>query len=89
MAESDDLKAAYHRLSEAVEDVSRQEGANGVLTEWVVAYATTRYDDDGDGIDQVGTILPDGGGRVPYHRLMGLLDYVLTRLRAEVARDDE
>ncbi|TXJ75426.1 hypothetical protein E2C11_23220 [Streptomyces lavendulae] len=31
---------------------------------------------------------PDGGGNVPYHRLMGLLDYALTRCRAAVASDD-
>lgn len=89
MSESADLKAAYHRLAEAIEDVSREEGAEGVLTEWIIAYSTTRYDDDGDGITQVGSIVPGGGGQVPYHRLMGLLDYVHTRCRAEIVRDDE
>jgi hypothetical protein len=83
-----ELKAAYQRLAEAIDETARLEGAEGVLTEWTVIFATQRYDEDGDGITQVGTILPDGGN-VPYHRLMGLLDYALTRCRAAVASDDE
>lgn len=84
-----ELKPAYQRLADAIEEVARLEDAEGVLTEWVIVYATQRYDEDGDGISQVGTLLPDGGGHVPYHRMMGLLDYALTRCRAEVARDDD
>lgn len=86
---SPELKAAYQRLAEAIEETVRLEGAEGVLTEWVVVFSTQRYSEDGDGVTQVGTTLPDGGGQVPYHRLMGLLDYALTRCRAVVASDDE
>ena len=80
-----DLKAAYERLAHSIEEVARLEGAEGVLTEWVVVSATQRFDDDGVGVTQVGITLPDGGGQVPYHRVMGLLDYALTRYRADVA----
>ncbi|MFG2638547.1 hypothetical protein ACGFX8_32965 [Streptomyces sp. NPDC048362] len=86
---SPELKAAYQRLAEAIEATARLEGAEGVLTEWVVVFSTQRYTDDGDAITQVGTTLPDGGGQLPYHRLMGLLDYALTRCRAVIASDDE
>lgn len=82
-----DLKAAYQRLEEAIDDVTRLEGADGVRTEWILVFATQHYDDDGDGLTQVGTVLPDSG-HVPYHRSMGLLDYALTRMRAEISRDD-
>ncbi|MEU6520450.1 hypothetical protein ACFYOF_06170 [Streptomyces sp. NPDC007148] len=85
---SPELKAAYARLAGAIEETARLEGAEGVLTEWVVVFATQGYDDDGDGVTQIGTALPDGGGHVPYHRLMGLLDYALTRCRAVVADED-
>jgi hypothetical protein len=84
-----DLKAAYARLEEAIDDVTRLEGFEGIRAEWVVVCASQRFDDDGDGITQVGTLQPDGGGHVPYHRSMGLLDYALTRMRAEIARDDD
>ncbi|MER6844797.1 DUF7213 family protein [Streptomyces platensis] len=89
MSDSPELKAAYQRLEEAIDEVTRLEGFEGVLVEWVIVAAAQRYDDDGDGITQVGVLVPDGGGHVPYHRTMGLLDYALTRQRAEVARDDE
>jgi len=81
-------RAAYERLAQALEEVARNEGTQGVLTEWVVVFAAQRFDDDGDGLTQVGITLPDGGGQVPYHRVMGLLDYALTRYRAEVAEAD-
>ncbi|MBD9700628.1 hypothetical protein IHE56_00685 [Streptomyces sp. ID01-12c] len=82
-------KAAYRKLEEAIREVTTLEGAQGVLTEWVVVFSTQRYGDDGDGVTQVGTLLPDGGGDVPYHRMMGLLDYALTRCRKVVADDAE
>lgn len=84
-----ELKAAYQRLETAIDEVARLESFEGVMTEWVVVCASQRYADDGAGVTQVGTLLPDGGGHVPYHRTMGLLDYALSRMRAEVARDDE
>ena len=86
---SDEEKAAYRKLEDAIREVTTLEGGQGVLTEWVVVFSTQRYDDDGDGVTQVGTLLPDGGGDVPYHRLMGLLDYALTRCRKVVADDAE
>lgn len=80
-----ELKAAYQRLADAVEEVARLEEAEGVITEWAVVYATQRYAEDGDGLTQVGTLVPEGGGNLPYHRLIGLLDYALTLCRAEIS----
>ncbi|MGY0065235.1 hypothetical protein ACWY4P_53945 (plasmid) [Streptomyces sp. LZ34] len=87
--QSPELKAAYRRLEDAVSEVGRLEGFDGVLTEWIVITSLQRYDADGDGLTQIGTLVPDGTGQVPYHRLMGLLDYTLTRMRADISRDDE
>jgi hypothetical protein len=80
---TDDLKSAYRRLEEAVRDVARLEGAQGVLLEWVVVTAHQRYDDDGDPQVLIGQLMPNGG-EVPYHRVMGLLDYALTMRRHEI-----
>ncbi|MFG3244209.1 hypothetical protein [Streptomyces sp. NPDC048157] len=82
-----ELKTAYQRLEEAIDNVMRLEDFQGVMTEWIVVTSTQRYEDGG--ITQVGTLVPEGAGAVPYHRLIGLLDYALTRMRAEVARDDD
>jgi hypothetical protein len=81
---TEEEKAAYARLDEALAEVARLEGADGVLTEWIVVYSAQHYDEDGDAVAQVGTMVPGGGGHTPFHRLMGLLDYALTRCRAEV-----
>jgi hypothetical protein len=87
--QSPELKVAYGNLRAAVEEVGRLEGFKGVLTEWVVITSLQRYDAEGGGLTQIGTLVADGGGDVPYHRLMGLLDYALTRMRADIAQDDE
>ncbi|MEU1088977.1 hypothetical protein ABZ401_19440 [Streptomyces sp. NPDC005892] len=86
---NNEKRDAYQQLEAAIEEVCRLEGYEGVPIEWVVIAASQRFDEDGDGITQVGTLLPTGGNAVPYHRVMGLLDYVQARMRAEVARDDE
>lgn len=86
---SEEKKAAYRKLEEAIHTVAEVEGFQGVLIEWVVVAASQRYDEDGDGITQVGTLVPDGGGAVPWHRMMGLLDYALTRCRKVVADDGD
>lgn len=77
---------AYQRLEAAIADVARIEGAEGFLLEWVVVTAHQHYGDDGDPRVQIGQWVPGGGDHVPYHRLMGLLDYALTLRRAEVAK---
>lgn len=77
-------RAVYQRLEDAVQACARFEGASGVITDWTVVYATQRYGDGGQSLSQVGRLTPGGTG-APYHRVMGLLDYALTRCRAEVA----
>lgn len=80
---TDELKAAYQQLEKSIGEVARLEGAQGVLLEWVVVTAHQRYDDDGDPQVQIGQWMPDGMD-VPYHRVMGLLDYALTLRRHEI-----
>ncbi|HMG62448.1 MAG TPA: hypothetical protein VK599_05825 [Streptosporangiaceae bacterium] len=87
MTDTDERTAVYQRLQDAIEACARIEGAEGVLTDWTAVYATQRYDDDGDALTQIGRLTPIVGGGVPYHRVVGLLDYALTRCRAEVARE--
>jgi hypothetical protein len=86
--ENPELKTAYRRLEEAIEEVCRLEEFEGVPIEWVVIAASQQFDGD-DTITQVGTLVPDGGGRVPFHRLMGLVDYTHARYRGVVMSNDE
>lgn len=71
----------YVNLEDAIKEELERIGAQGVLTEWVLVTATTRYEDEG-AVTQIATIMPDD--QVPYHRLMGLLDYALTKAREEI-----
>lgn len=82
-----ELKAAYVRLEEAIRGVSELDGYEGVMTEWVIVTSHQRFDEDGDGVTQYGILLPEGGGQTPHHRVLGLLDFQLTRLRAQAAED--
>src|SRR5690348_8936363 len=80
-------KEAYAELERAIERVLRLRGAEGVLTEYVTLAGVQTIDDEGDTAGSVMMILPMGGG-LPYHRVMGLVDYTQTVLRAEVARNE-
>lgn len=80
-------KEAYAELERAVDKVLRLRGAEGILTEYVTLCGVQTIDDEGDTAGSVMMILPMGGG-LPYHRVMGLLEYSQTVLRAEVARNE-
>lgn len=84
---TDEQKKAYADLERAIEVVLRLRGASGMLVDYVTLAAVQNIDDEGDTTGSVMMILPMGGG-LPYHRVMGLIDYTQTVLRAEVARNE-
>lgn len=83
--DDDERRAVYKRLEDAVNACARFEGASGVLTDWIAVYAMQNYDATGDSPAQIGRLTPQGKG-APVHRVLGLLDYAVTKCRAEVAR---
>lgn len=84
---TDEQKKAYADLERAIEAVLRLRGATGILVDYVTLAGVQNIDDEGDTTGSVMMILPMGGG-LPYHRVMGLIDYTQTVLRAEVARNE-
>ncbi len=56
-----------------------------LLSEYVVALARQRFDDDGQGVTAIGMIFRDGD--VPEHRALGLLEHARIQLRAVIASD--
>lgn len=82
---ADDLPGAYEDLDQAIRRVAALEGWEGLITDWCVLAAIQRLDDDGGDVTAISRILPEGGNRVPYYRVMGLLDYALTGMRNEIA----
>lgn len=87
MALTPEQKKAYADLEQAIQAVLQVRGAEGVLVEYVTVCSVQRFDDDGDPLTRVMMLLPMGGG-VPYHRVMGLMEYTQTIMRAEVARNE-
>lgn len=79
----DKLAEAYRQLAAAIREVSMLEGAKGILTDWIVVSAHQYYSDEGKARTQIGQWLPDGE-ELPYHRVMGLLDYAITLRRHEI-----
>lgn len=79
-----DERAAYQRLEQAIADVAAIEGAEGIVTEWVLVAAFQRYEGD-EHRTQILRLLPPND--VPYHRVMGLLDYATTLYRHEITED--
>ncbi|MFD4830121.1 hypothetical protein ACFWPV_09740 [Streptomyces uncialis] len=79
-----ELASAYQRLEAAIKEVAHLEEMSGVLAEWIVVASTIGYDSDGTPTAYTGALFPDDGTPRPYHRLIGLLDYSLTRLRAHI-----
>ncbi len=79
-----DERAAYQRLEDAIRDVAALKHAEGILTDWVVVGAFQRYEDDTH-LTQILRLTPPSA--VPYHRVMGLLDYATTLYRHEISED--
>ena len=76
-----DERAAYQRLEDAIRDVAALEGAEGILTDWVIVGSFQRYEHD-EHRTQVLRLIPPND--IPYHRVMGLLDYATTLYRHEI-----
>lgn len=86
---SPELAAAYNDLDTNIRRVATLEGWEGMVTDWVIVAAAQNLDDNGGDLTYVGRLLPEGGRRVPYYRVMGLLDVALSGMRNDVSEGDE
>lgn len=82
-----ETRTAYKELERAINEVLRLRGAAGMLTDYVTLAAVQSIDDEGDTDTAIMMLLPMGDG-LPYHRVMGLLEYVQTVMRAEAAQNE-
>lgn len=82
-----ELAAAYDRLEAAVKDVASKAGYEGLVTDWVCLAAVQTFDEQGEGWCSVARLLPDG--RIPYYRVLGLVDYAHAGLRSQIREADE
>ncbi|MGA8330436.1 MAG: hypothetical protein WB777_14205 [Mycobacterium sp.] len=89
MAEkSEELKLADAALDAAVEEISRAYGSRngnrpGIVTDFIVVYATTAFDEEGDKTTSIGISWPTDG-RTAFHHGIGLLEYAKARITSEI-----
>lgn len=85
---NEDLKQAYVQLEEAVRKITTMEIApEGMVVDFAVAVAIVGYDANGNMIDGVEPILPDGGALTPRYRVTGLLKELIVKYDAVAGAD--
>lgn len=89
------LKVADGALEEALEALNRAYAAEadcepGILVDYIVLYATRRYDEDGDPLTAYGMQWPSDS-RTSHYAALGLLDYAREKIKRALfdTEDDE
>lgn len=57
-------------LENAIRQALRDQGGEGLLTEWVIVTASRGFEDDGRSYTEIGTIIP---ADLPAHHAIGLM----------------
>lgn len=74
MSNREESEEVNRQLDEAIRKyVTLNVTDKGMVSDWVIAVGVLAYDKDGDMIDTVEPILPDGGRFTPRYRTLGLL----------------
>lgn len=78
MPRTPEQRAADEQVTAAIDACRRAyfpHGANELLTDYVVAYVTATYDENGDSAGGIGVIVRDND--LPPHRVRGLLSLTI------------
>lgn len=80
-------KATNERLESAIRDALEARGHNlPIIIESISIVAAANFDEDGE--PTTGVYYVTSGDGVPHYRLLGLLQFVETGLKAEIASTD-
>lgn len=88
MSQEAELKAAYADLVSQIEKIAYLEGQKGIIVDWTVLVATQDFDEEGVGVTAVGYLLPPDRS-MPWHRVLGLIDFAKTMIRKEILTPDD
>lgn len=73
----------YEVLDNTVRELATLEIVReGLVTDWMVVVAAQTFDANGNVLDTVDPLLPDGGRSVPRYRTLGLLKDITTQYEA-------
>lgn len=88
MARTADQVAADDALAAAIEQCRNAyvEDATGIITEWIVLYASRRWTEDGDSLTAIGKLLCEPPP--PLHHQLGMVELVATEYRKIITSDD-
>lgn len=88
MPRTPEQKTADEALAEAVQRCRNAyvEDGQGVITEFLVIYASRFWDDEGESMTAIGKLLCEPPP--PLHHQLGMLDYVATQYRHSIVTDD-
>ena len=87
MTRTPEQKAADEGLNEAIHACMKAEGQEdlGVVVDHMVIVATANFEGD----DSLSSISFFSGGDIPYYRMLGMLDFIATGIRAKIAAATE
>jgi hypothetical protein len=78
----------YKKIEDALHKIIKLQGRAGVLTDYVILSAVQSLDEDGTFLTNTGWHTnPENG--VPYHRMMGLVEYNRELLKKEAVEADD
>lgn len=89
MPKSPEMREAETRLRDAVQhalnvrEAERGEEEPGVITDFCVLFATTSFDEDGDRVTGLGTLIEQGA--VGLHSVLGLVQYGVSYWSSAIA----
>ena len=86
MPDTPNTDQAYEALESAIRATTAAENYDGLVTDWVVLAVVQQFTTDGHDSSSIVRLVPPDG-RMPYYRMLGLLDYAHAGARNEI-RDE-
>ena len=78
----------YQKIEDALHAIIKLQGREGILTDYVILSAVQSIDDDGIFLTNTGWHTNPKNG-VPYHRMMGLIEYNRALMMKEAVEADD
>lgn len=83
----EEMVKQYSIIEDALKAITRLQGREGLLTDYIIVSAVQYFDECGTPITNTGWhINPENS--VPHHRMLGLLAYATAMLQRDATEDD-
>ena len=82
------IQKEYHNIEESLKRIIKAQGREGLLTDYVILSTVQSIDDDGAMLTNTGWHTNPGNG-IPYHRMLGLIEYIKALMIREAIEVEE